>query len=1526
MKSNNKNISSLFRNMGSVPILKICVLLLFVLLPLTSAEGAMSDYCVTPPFLAQSIPPNVLIVLDNSGSMCGQAYAGSYDPTQFASGYYYGYFDATKNYKYTNNGRWEETTDAMTTGTTSNPIASGNFLNWATMRRVEVAKKVLTGGKGNPRSWNGSVTVKLDGENTGDCKSDWDFQKDFDTTGLNLIYPFEGNHRFTRTNGDDLNISPISGGSNTFYTYPTSDISVPAGWTVTGAASAYEAVDEASSDGNSTYIQNYNTTSPVILGYTYTQAEPAGPITVRVKVRAKTTDSGSARKIRGVLRMDKANYESNTSNLYTSYSRYSFTWTTNPVTGAPWTWNEIKAIAGSGNLQGFGVKADAGYTSSYPRVTQVYLTIPSGGPYNTIIDMGPGKDATGIIDTLTGDVRLGLAYYNHYREGAYVKTYVDFGATTSMQTSIDNMEPDTWTPLAETLYEVTRYFSQEDPYYSNSPADYQKGSVQIGYDPYWYKYSTLDSSLTDMYVPCAKSFVLMLTDGESNLDRSIPGSSTSSPYAPCSLTNIKACSGYGGSPNNPNPRFAGTTIGTTYSSSGTDYLIDAAYWARTNDMRPGSETDVPTTWRQSIPGTQNVTLYSVYMFGRGSTLLKDAAVYGGFNDLNGNNKPDCTTIAAECYRDTDGDGVVRSDGTDDPLTYYEGDDGYALETNIRSAISAILKRASSGTAASVLASGEGSGANIVQAIFYPKRTFDTTDIDWTTTLQNLWYYLDPQLGSSTIREDTDSDKELELEKDDIVHFAFDATEQKTKASRYASDAYGTEGALIDTLDSENLHYLWEAGSILQSRNIGTDPRTIYTTTDGSTLTSNFTTGNAGTFQSLLQAADLTNAQNIISYVRGDSDVDTSLYRARTVTNGGTTAIWRLGDIINSTPRITSWIPLNNYSDTTYSSFLSSDSYKNRGKVISGITYGSGMVFAGGNDGMLHAFNLGGFNVVQDGSSKKATLTGSNLGREEWAFIPKNTLPYLKYLMDQNYCHLFYIDATPFVFDASIKIDLDTDDNGIDDQPLTECQSASYSNYWECEKSKDSWRTVLIGGMRLGGACKATTYAGSQGVKIPAAGEGYSSYFALDITNPSSPTLLWEFSHPDLGYSTTGPAVMRINARTVSGTASSPDRNKNGRWFVVFASGPTGPIDTTAHQFKAYSDQNLKLFVLDLKTGQIATTVSGTPTPIDTGIPYAFGGFLNNAAIDYDLDYQDDALYMGYTNSEDASPGASTRWTQGGVIRLITREDLTGDNVDVVSGNTALNPNNWLWSYVAKDVGAVTSSVAHLAHYPVNVTSPDKAYLFFGTGRYFYKTSEVDNANVQRSLFGIKEPCLDKIKTITTTSSPVCDGANTVCSLPTAGDLVDSGSHACIYDVTVDTAITTDPDGWYLNLDASAGTSFAERNITDPLATTIGAVFFTTYAPNSGICTYGGNTYLWGLKYDTGGSINGILQGTALMQVSTGAIEEINLGTAFTDKTAGGRSGEGRRSGSLTGAPPTGQGLSLIVPPSPLKKMLHMRKK
>ena len=76
------------------------------------------------------------------------------------------------------------------------------------------------------------------------------------------------------------------------------------------------------------------------------------------------------------------------------------------------------------------------------------------------------------------------------------------------------------------------------------------------------------------------------------------------------------------------------------------------------------------------------------------------------------------------------------------------------------------------------------------------------------------------------------------------------------------------------------------------------------------------------------------------------------------------------------------------------------------------------------------------------------------------------------------------------------------------------------------------------------------------VEVSGTRVGYSSYFALDITDQSNPTLLWEFSHPELGFATTGPAVVRIKSRTEGVfplTNSTADANTNGRWFVVFGS-------------------------------------------------------------------------------------------------------------------------------------------------------------------------------------------------------------------------------------------------------------------------------------------------------------------------------------------------------------------------------------
>ena len=115
---------------------------------------------------------------------------------------------------------------------------------------------------------------------------------------------------------------------------------------------------------------------------------------------------------------------------------------------------------------------------------------------------------------------------------------------------------------------------------------------------------------------------------------------------------------------------------------------------------------------------------------------------------------------------------------------------------------------------------------------------------------------------------------------------------------------------------------------------------------------------------------------------------------------------------------------------------------------------------------------------------------------------------------------------------------------------------------------------------------------------------------------------------------------------------------------------------------------------------------------------------------------------------------------------------------------------------------------------------------------------------------------------------------------------------------------------------------AERVITEPVAMPNGAVFFTSFMPSTDICNYGGKSYMWGMRYDTGGTAStNQLKGKALVQVSTGAFEEVDLSIALTAEL-------GRKMADpMIGKPPTDP--PPIVSASgnkPLKRILHIQEK
>jgi type IV pilus assembly protein PilY1 len=134
-------------------------------------------------------------------------------------------------------------------------------------------------------------------------------------------------------------------------------------------------------------------------------------------------------------------------------------------------------------------------------------------------------------------------------------------------------------------------------------------------------------------------------------------------------------------------------------------------------------------------------------------------------------------------------------------------------------------------------------------------------------------------------------------------------------------------------------------------------------------------------------------------------------------------------------------------------------------------------------------------------------------------------------------------------------------------------------------------------------------------------------------------------------------------------------------------------------------------------------------------------------------------------------------------------------------------------------------------------------------------------------------------------------------------------------------------GWYITMDAAAGTAGAERVVSDVTATTNGIVFYTTFTPNSDVCTPGGSTSLWAVKYDTGGTPPaGSLVGKAPVQTSSGGITLIDLGTKFTDKSGRKLDANIHADGSSLMGMASGRGIRPLQQNKGLKRILHIQER
>ncbi|MDP9013124.1 MAG: PilC/PilY family type IV pilus protein [Pseudomonadota bacterium] len=245
---------------------------------------------------------------------------------------------------------------------------------------------------------------------------------------------------------------------------------------------------------------------------------------------------------------------------------------------------------------------------------------------------------------------------------------------------------------------------------------------------------------------------------------------------------------------------------------------------------------------------------------------------------------------------------------------------------------------------------------------------------------------------------------------------------------------------------------------------------------------------------------ITAETNYLNYLRGDQTNEVG-----STASGSTQSLRKrtglLGDVINASLTAVA-APIMTYGEGTnpgYSAFKTT--YANR----------TTMVYAGANDGMLHAF------------------VGPS-GLERFAYVPSalfqgpNGTPQvdgLAQIGNPNYVHHYYVDSTPKAFD----VDLNRTNGNTTGTP--------------------NWATVLIGGL----------------------GKGGKSYYAIDVTDPDSMTsesvvagkVLWEFSDSTMGYSYGFPSVFKTAQYGWVVALTSGYDNSDGYGYLYLVDPATGAL-------------------------------------------------------------------------------------------------------------------------------------------------------------------------------------------------------------------------------------------------------------------------------------------------------------------------------------------------------------------------------
>jgi type IV pilus assembly protein PilY1 len=453
------------------------------------------------------------------------------------------------------------------------------------------------------------------------------------------------------------------------------------------------------------------------------------------------------------------------------------------------------------------------------------------------------------------------------------------------------------------------------------------------------------------------------------------------------------------------------------------------------------------------------------------------------------------------------------------------------------------------------------------------------------------------------------------------------------------------------------------------------------------------------------------------------------------------------------------------------------------------------VYVGSNDGMLHAFNA---------------LTGM----ERWAFVPSAVLPNIYHLADMNYSdnHRYFVDGTPEAGDICPKA------------PTQTCSSTE-------------WKTILVGGLNQGG----------------------KSFYAMDITDPASPKLMWEFTNTNLGYAYGNPRITKLS---------------NGTWVVIVASGYNN-ADGFGHVFTINASTGALISDISNGAGSSASpsglariAARSTTASTNNTVEQVYGGDLLGNVWRFDV------------NGTIGNPGLDAQL-------LVNLQDASGNAQPITAKPTVASINN----------------------FPLVIV---------GTGRYLGVSDLSDTKTY--SMYGIKDPLTGTTGNLLPT--PRSTGSNFVKQTMTETTCPSGApSTTCTPGQVVRTSTANPVDwstrnGWYLDFVLGG-----ERSVTDATLA-LGTLVFTTVKPQSATasqiqgCNGADNSinaksYLYYLDYLSGGAVEGtknvvgeelctcIATRPSVVKTQSGNVEGIirTPGGGTSADAGGGGSGGGGAGGS-----------------------------